>query len=207
MGPRYRFQWMAICTLLLAATVSPVFGGEVKGKVWLVGTDKADNAVVYLESPTVRPLPPPQHHAKMDQVNLQFIPHVLAILVGTTVDFYNSDDVLHNVFSPDYPGGAFNLGTWAKGDIRSYTFTKPGVATLLCNVHPEMEAYIVVLRTPYFAITGTDGTYHIVHIPAGHYTIKIWHEKQSTKAKEVDVPAKGTIIVNFHCHLRNQRKR
>lgn len=87
----------------------------------------------------------------MDQKGLTFVPHVLPILVGTTVDFKNSDDVLHNVFTPSKAGDRFDLGTWGKGQMKSFTFKKPGEVVILCNVHPEMEAYIVVVETPYFA--------------------------------------------------------
>ena len=133
-------------------------------------------------------LPRPKEHAKIDQANLVFSPHVLPVLVGTTVDFLNSDAVLHNVFSPDSCADKFNLGTWPKGEIRSYTFKKECVsATLLCKVHPEMEAFVVAVPTPYFAVTKPDGSFHIANVPDGAYTVKVWHPKLKATQKAVTV--------------------
>jgi hypothetical protein len=131
----------------------------------------------------------------MDQKNLVFVPHTLPIVLGTTVDFLNSDSVRHNVFSPDYP---YNLGTWPQGQIKSQPFTKQGVFAQLCNVHPEMEAYIVVLQNPYFAVTDAEGKYAIKGVPAGKYTLKLWQEKlKKPLSSEVTVPESGAVAVNF----------
>ena len=90
----------------------------------------------------------------MDQKNLAFVPHVLPVVVGTTVDFLNSDQVLHNVFTPDKCAGKFNLGTWPKGETRSVKFDQTGCSpVMLCNVHPEMEGFVVVLQNPYAGVT------------------------------------------------------
>ena len=134
-----------------------------------------------------RRFPAPKEHAKIDQVNLVFSPHVLPVLVGTTVDFLNSDAVLHNVFTPDACAEKFNLGTWPKGQIRSYEFKKECVATLLCKVHPEMEAFVVAVPTPYFAVTKADGSYQIPDVPDGTYTVKVWHPKLKAAQKSVTV--------------------
>jgi hypothetical protein len=123
----------------------------------------------------------------MDQANLVFAPHVLPILVGTTVDFLNSDAVLHNVFSPDACAEKFNLGTWPKGQTKNYTFKNECVATLLCKVHPEMEAFVVAVPTPYFAVTKADGSYTIANVPDGAYTVKVWHPKLKATEKAVTV--------------------
>jgi copper binding plastocyanin/azurin family protein len=106
----------------------------------------------------------------VNQKDLVFVPHIVPVLAGTTVDFLNSDTVRHNVFSPD--GEKFNLGTWPKGETRPHTFAKPGVYTLLCNVHPEMEAFVVVLENPFFAFSGKDGSFRIEHVPAGKFTLQ-----------------------------------
>ena len=137
----------------------------------------------------------------MDQKNLAFVPHVLPVLAGTTVDFINSDDVLHNVFSPDKCCDKFNLGSWPKGQSKSFTFMNAGcAATLLCNVHPEMEGYVYVVGTPYYAVSTKDGSYEIKGVPAGKYTLKIWHEKLKGQDVTVDVPEKGSATVNFDIH-------
>jgi len=129
-------------------------------------------------------------------MNLVFSPHVLPILVGTTVDFLNSDAVLHNVFSPDACADKFNLGTWPKGQIKSYQFKKECVsATLLCKVHPEMEAFVVAVPTPYFAVTKPDGSFHIANVPDGAYTVKVWHPKLKATQKAVTVA--GSSAADF----------
>ncbi|MEK6570907.1 MAG: carboxypeptidase regulatory-like domain-containing protein, partial [Bacteroidota bacterium] len=110
----------------------------------------------------------------------------------------NSDDVLHNVFTPDKCAEKFNLGTWPKGKARSYTFKNTGcVSVMLCNVHPEMEAYILVLETPYYAVSTKDGSYIIKNVPAGKHTLRIWHEKLKGESQEVTVTESGEVTANF----------
>jgi hypothetical protein len=120
-------------------------------------------------------------------VNLVFAPHVLPVLAGTTVDFLNSDKVLHNAFSPDTCAEKFNLGTWPQGQTKSYTFKSECAATVLCKVHPEMEAFVVAVPTPYFAVTKADGSYTIADVPDGAYTVKVWHPKLKAAQKAVTV--------------------
>lgn len=181
--------------MLFSATI---LAGDIKGKVKAKGWKHSGDAIVYIDKVSGKALQPPKEHAVMDQKNLVFVPHVLPVSVGTTVDYLNSDDVLHNVFSPDKCAEKFNLGTWPKGQTRSYTFKEPGCfSVMLCNVHPEMEAYIVVLENSYFAISAKDGSYHIKNVPAGTYTLKIWHEKLKSQSAEVEVPEKGEVVVDF----------
>ena len=108
----------------------------------------ASDAVVYVDAIPGKAFPAPATHAVVDQVRLAFVPHVLPVLVGTTVDFNNSDNVNHNVFTPAKCAGAFNLGSWGRGSAKSHTFDKPCVADLLCNVHSEMEGYVLAVPTP-----------------------------------------------------------
>ncbi len=184
----------------LAFVASSARAGDITGKITAKGARNAANAVVYIDKIPGKVFPPPKKHALMDQKNMTFVPHVLPILVGTTVDFLNSDDVMHNVFTPDKCAGKFNLGSWPKGQKKSYTFKKPCAAVILCNVHPEMEAYIVAVETPYFAVTAKDGSYTIKNVPAGKYTLKVWHEKLKGKPVQITVPAKGTVTQNFVIH-------
>jgi plastocyanin len=185
-----------IVTFVLSAAVAlPLAAGEIHGKVVCKGVRDSGNAVVYVESVPGKTFAPPKEHARIDQTNLTFVPHVLPVLIGTTVDFQNSDAVLHNVFSPDACAEKFNLGTWPKGQIRSYTFKKDCVATLLCKVHPEMEAFVVAVPTPYFAVTKADGAYRIGDVPDGSYTLKVWHPKLKGTQKTVKVA--GATAVDF----------
>ena len=134
--------------------------------------------------------PAPEKHPVMDQKGLQFQPHILIVQLGTTVDFLNSDTVQHNVFWPSVSGdkkAGHNLGTWPKGDKRSFKFDKPGVVPLLCNVHPEMSGYVVVSPTPYFAKTDKSGEYKIENVPDGSYNVTAWHEGAKNQSKPVTV--------------------
>ncbi len=178
---------MLLAGTLCLAIAAPLFAGEIHGKVACKGVRDSAGAVVYVAAIAGKTFPAPAEHAKIDQLNLVFHPHVLPVLVGTTVDFLNSDAVLHNVFSPDACAEKFNLGTWPQGQTRSFTFKKECAATLLCKVHPEMEAYVVAVGTPYFAVTGVDGSYAIPGVPDGAYTLKVWHPKLKGAEKAVTV--------------------
>jgi plastocyanin len=172
--------------------------GNISGKVKAKGVKHNGNAIIYIEKIAGKDFTPPKEHATMDQIKMEFLPHVLPVLVGTTVDFLNNDDVLHNVNCPDQCAEKFNLGTWPKGQVHSYTFKKAGCApAILCNIHPEMEAYVFVTETPYFSVSEKDGSYSIKNVPAGTYTLNIWHEKLKGQAVSVDVPEKGDVTINF----------
>jgi plastocyanin len=177
------------------AVSAPALAGDLHGTVKCKGVRDSANAVVYVDTIAGKTFPAPKEHAKIDQTNLLFVPHVLPVLVGTTVDFLNSDAVLHNVFSPDACAEKFNLGTWPKGEIKSYTFKKDCVATLLCKVHPEMEGFVVAVPTPYFGVTKPDGSYTIPNVPDGSYTVKVWHPK--LKAATKTVPVAGATAADF----------
>ncbi len=193
-------SWPAAALLALPLAVvlaaSPAArAGSLAGTVKCLGAKNSADAVVYVDSIPGKTFAPPKEHARIDQKNMAFIPHVLPVLVGTTVDFVNSDPFLHNVFSPDKCAEKFNLGSWPQGQTRSYTFKKPCAATLLCNVHPEMEAFAVAVPTPYFAVTDAKGAYSIPNIPDGTYTIKVWHPKLKGTTQQVVVTA--ATAMNF----------
>jgi len=182
--------------VLLALTVAlPMAAGDLHGKVVCKGVRDCADAVVYVGAIAGESFPAPKDHAKMDQKNLVFSPHILPVLVGTTVDFLNSDAVLHNVFTPEACAEKFNLGTWPQGQTKSYTFAKECAAVLLCKVHPEMEAYVVAVPTPYFTSVKADGSFHIGDVPDGSYTVKIWHPK--LKAAEKPATVAGATEVDF----------
>jgi plastocyanin len=188
---------MALVAITLASS-AVVFSGSITGKIKAKGAKNGGDAVIYIAPIAGKKFEPPKEHPRMDQRKLSFIPHVLPVLVGTTVDFMNSDDVLHNVFSPDQCTGKFNLGSWPKGQTKSYTFKEPGCkSTLLCNVHPEMEGYVIVVETPYYAVSDKDGSYTIKDIPPGKYTLKIWHQKLKGSDAQVEVPAAGNVTMDF----------
>jgi len=184
--------------MLLLFTINISFS-QITGKV---NTDASKakykaNTVVYIEKANGT-FAPPAKHPTMNQKSLVFIPHVLPVLAGTLVDFQNSDDVLHNVFCPD-ACCKFDLGSYPKGVVKSQKFSKAGCqSVILCNVHPEMEAYVVVLQNPYFAITDKDGNYKISNVPPGNYVLKVWNEKLKSKDQAIVVPASKSLVVNFN---------
>jgi plastocyanin len=171
-------RWAAV----LLAAASAATAGELKGVVTVTGMKNNADAVVYVDAIAGKTFPAPTTHSKMDQKDLVFSPHVLPVVVGTTVDFVNSDAVLHNVFSPDKCCEQFNLGSWPQGQSRSYTFKTRCNATLLCRVHAEMEGFVVALPTPWFAVTDKKGAYTIKDLPDGKYTVKVWHPKVKAEA-------------------------
>ena len=182
----------ALLAVILSVSAGFTGAGDLKGTVKAVGVKDSGDAVVYVDAIAGKSFPAPEAHALMDQKNLVFIPHVLPVLVGATVDFRNGDAVLHNVFSPDKCADKFNLGSWPQNQVRSHTFKAPCAATILCNVHPEMEAFVVVLPTPYFAVTDKSGAYAIKDVPDGSYTVKVWHPKLKEISKPITVAGATT---------------
>jgi len=182
--------------LSLAVSLSAVssLAGDIKGKVSVQGLKSAANIAVYVDTIPDKKFDPPSQHVVVDQKKMEFIPRVAVVVQGTTVDFTNSDPVGHNVYWPSISGNkklTHNLGTWPKGDKKSFQFNDPGMASLLCNVHPEMSGYVVVASTPYFAVTDKDGNYEIKNVPAGKYTLKTWSEDGKPATQTIEVTASG----------------
>lgn len=121
-------------------------------------------------------VPASGQHARMVQKNKTFTPHVLAIPVGTNVDFPNFDPIFHNAFST-YNGTVFDVGLYPPGSSRSVHFTRPGIVRVFCNIHAAMSAIIAVLDTPWFAVTDTKGQFSIRDVPAGEYRMRFFHER------------------------------
>lgn len=183
--------------VLLAASLG--WAGEIKGKVTAQGMRSAENIAVYIDAIPGKKFDPPAQHVTIDQNKMKFVPHVAVVLQGTTVDFLNSDPVGHNVYWPSVGGNkklAHNLGTWPKGQKKSFPFNDLGPAPLLCNVHPEMSGYVVVVPTPYFAVTDKEGAFEIKNVPPGQYTLKTWSEEGKPTSQAVNVTA-GTLAVDI----------
>ena len=175
--------WLAV--LVMAASVA-MYAGDVKGKV----SGVSGVSVVWVEAIPGKTFPPAEKNPVMDQKGLMFQPHIMAVPVGTTVEFLNSDNVAHNVFWASISGNkklGHNLGTWPQGEKKPFKFDQPGVASLLCNVHPEMSGYIVVTPTPYSAQSDAAGNFTIAGVPDGSYTVTAWHEGAKNQSKPVTV--------------------
>jgi plastocyanin len=175
-----------------------IVGSAIGAAAWLfaaaLAADTLSGAaprdtVVWLVGPGV-PAQTASAHAVMDQRSMHFLPHVLAVEVGTTVEFENHDTVVHNVFSPDACAGSFDLGTWGPGGTRSQRFDRPCKATILCSLHPDMEAWVVVVPSPHFAVAGPDGRYLMKDVPAGAYTLKAWRPEDGPESS-AEVVVKG----------------
>lgn len=183
--------------VLLMAGVS--LAGDIKGKVSVQGLKSAENIAVYVDAIPDKKFDAPTTKPVVDQAKMAFSPHVIVVQVGTTVEFLNSDPVGHNVYWPSISGNkklAHNLGTWPKGEKKSFQFNDVGVASLLCNVHPEMNGYVVVAPTPYFAVTDKNGNYEIKNVPAGKYTLKTWSEDGKVTTQAVEVGA-GSVSADL----------
>ena len=170
--------------------------GSIAGRVDSPWVRRIEGAV-YVERIEGGKFDPPKEAAVMDQKDLVFVPHVLPVLVGTTVRFPNSDTVRHNVLSPKGSPKVFNLGTYDAGEAKEVVFETPGVVPLLCNVHSEMSAFVLVLETPWFARTDRTGGFQIEGVPPGTYRLTAWHEKLKPLTKDVKVEAGKTAEVVF----------
>jgi len=180
-----------IAITAMAALTTASYGGTIHGKV----SGVSGESVVYVEAITGKTFPAPAQQVTMDQKGLLFVPHILVVQQGTTVQFLNSDSVAHNVFWISISGNkklGHNLGTWPKGQKQAFKFDNPGVVPLLCNVHPEMAGYIIVSPTPYFAETDKSGEYKIENVPDGAYTVTAWHEGAKNKSNPVNVAGDTT---------------
>ena len=187
-----------------------VIAGNIKGALKVKGLRTPENILVYLSK-----APPAAEDLSkvkfvMDQRNLEFVPQVLPILVGATVDFPNNDKVDHNVFSMSRTK-KFNLGSYTAGESKSVVFDKPGIVELRCDVHAEMAAYILVMKNPYFAVTDKQGQFEIPDsshleqtgltgvkdLPPGKYFIKSWHQKLKSQKQAVVVPENGVVTIQL----------
>jgi plastocyanin len=186
---------LSVFAMFLTLSLSPfAWAGTIEGKA------PSGNSVVYVDSIPGKSFPAPTQKPLIDQKGLKFNPSVLVVQQGTTVDFQNDDTVQHNVFWPSISGNkkeGHNLGTWPKGEKRSFKFDQPGVVPLLCNVHPEMAGYIVVSPTPYFAQTDAAGNFKIDNVPDGTYNLVVWHEGSKPQSKSVTVAGNATASLTF----------
>ncbi len=183
----------AVAALLFMSAATAADKGVVTGTVTAKGLRTNADLVVSLQAPGLKRAPPSKPIA-MDQTGMLFVPHVLPVVAGTTVRFLNSDPTPHNVFSPE---AKYNLGTWPQGETRDYKFDKPGIYTQLCRVHPEMEAFIVVLETPYFAVTDRTGRFEIRNVPAGQYTLVVWGQRVKEAKQPVTVEGGKSVTVDI----------
>jgi plastocyanin len=211
--------WAAGGTTPHAATAGGAANGTIRGRVELrqppadlgrranagdLGMPRPHDAtdrrrsVVYLET---APRPAfdqrDEPRARLDQRNETFVPHVLAIVAGTTVDFPNNDKTYHNVFSLSSTK-TFDLGRYAVGRSQSVRFDRPGIVRVFCDIHSHMSAFILVFAHRYFAVTDDEGRYRLDNVPPGSYTVVAWNESSPTDSRRVVIgDAGGDVEANF----------
>ena len=177
MNCRLTFLLILIPALSLAATAT--------GKVTVESPSakQKDNSgvVVWFEPIAGKPDWKPAAAPVMLHKNKTFLPHVLPIVVGTKVAFPNKDPFFHNAFS-NYDAQIFDVGLHAPGTTRDFTFTRPGVVRVFCNIHPNMSAVILVLSTPYFAVSDAAGNLTLPVLPPGEYRQQVFHERVAADA-------------------------
>ena len=154
--------------------------------------------VVWLEPVSGAVAAPQARHAEMLQKNKTFSPHVLAITLGTTVDFPNRDFIFHNAFS-NYNGETFDIGLYPPHTTKAIAFNRPGVVRVFCNIHPTMSAVIVVLKSRYFSVSDRSGAIQIADVPPGSYRLRVFHERATEQTLEalsriVEVPPEGLQV-------------
>ena len=185
-------RWLISFSLVLCSAA----GATVTGAVSLVdslhpavqsGRDFS-GVVVWLEpvgggAGATIPVPA---RAQIVQKNKKFLPHILAVSTGTTVDFPNKDPIFHNAFS-NFEGKVFDIGLYAPGTSRSVRLDRPGIVRVFCNIHPTMSAVVVVLATPHFALTNAEGRFQITNVPAGEYALRFFHERATASTLEAAV--------------------
>lgn len=209
-------RWLIIAALCASAASRADAQATIEGRVELPKTGYAPvltkrydvvppggvlrpdppRAVVYLEGSFAQTASRPKKQVL--QKDLMFSPGVLAVQVGTTVEFPNDDPTYHNIFSYS-PAKRFDLGRYRPEErpVPSQTFDTPGLVTLRCDIHDHMRGLILVLETPHFVTTDTDGRYRLSGIPPGNYKLKVWLGSKMAHERAVELKSGASTRVDF----------
>ena len=167
-----------------------------------VNYEEMTDFVVFIEGkPEKAPRPPEKPLEVITQRDAVFRPRVTPIVVGTTVQWPNRDDIYHNVFSMSEPN-SFDLGLYKDPEVKEWTFKSAGRVDVFCSIHTKMSCVILVLENPWFAATDKRGRYKIENVPPGKYRLKAWHERMPTQTREIIVPEKGEVEVDFSMGIK-----
>lgn len=183
-------------TLLPILLLANPIADSVAGSVSLSNGKAASQAVVWLDGSVKSK---PMSRAIVDQRGRKFIPHISAVTVGTEISFPNNDTVFHNVFAA-FDAKKFDLGMYPRGKTKIQSFPKPGLVALMCSIHAEMSAYVMVVDTPYFTVADSKGKFKLPPAQAGRYTLRCWHESGETWSSTIEVPKTSQVSI------RTQRK-
>ena len=202
-----RTFWLIITLLAATGAFTHAYAGSVSGRaVSQDGAPVTDAVLTAVPADGGIVAAKPGSKAVMIQEGKQFIPYVLAVQAGTTVDFPNHDSFRHQVYSFS-TAKTFELKLYGSGEIGSVLFDKPGAVPVGCNIHDNMLAYVYVTPGPHFALTGAEGAAQLKGLPAGTYTISAWHPHQRgvSPSQQVTVSADGDVEVKVELRLRNTR--
>jgi plastocyanin len=176
-----------------------------------VNYEEMHDFIVYIDGPLTNQIPAPAAETKqvvtkrVKQTGAMFDPHVLPVMVGTTVEWPNNDQILHNVFSYSEPK-KFDLGLYKSPQLERVTFDKPGRVDVFCSIHTRMNCIVLVLQNPFFATANEKGKYSITNVPPGTYHLKAWHERLPEAVKEITVPENGDVRVDFTLGIKDLPK-
>jgi len=215
---RYRVavpvRFVHVLLALFAVAPSPAVAtagaqGAVSGQVTILErgarrTDDLANAVVHLEPVSGRATAPPPTTSAMALQGRQFSPRVRVVPEGSRIAFPNQDPFSHNVFSKA-ANGPFDTESYGRGKTRDQTFRTAGIYPLYCNVHPRMTAFVLALRTPWYAQAGGDGRFEVAGVPAGSYRLHVWHDRAAAHVADVVVPAVGVAGLRIELDARNHQ--
>ena len=178
--------------LAMLATSAYAQDGSISGTVEARPSKFLGDTIVYLkEVPGAKTAP---QTFEIDQKGMEFEPHIVRLVIGDSVKFHNHDKVDHNVMSPE---GGYDLGAWGTGATKEHTFTKPGVYSQVCKLHPEMLAYVFVGQNRFSAQVDDKGDFTITGVPPGSYELEIWNPKLKAAPQKVTVVGDGKVAVHF----------
>jgi plastocyanin len=201
---------MTLRLLILSFLLQALAPGQditLRGKVNVIHQSKkapgSGNVVLWLTPAFTSQSEPPLPTPRLVQKDKKFSPHIIAIRVGTEVEFPNQDPFFHDVFSI-YRGKPFDLGLYESGTSRKVRFSQAGVSYIFCNIHPEMSAAVVAVPTPYFTVTSADGSFQIGHLSPGRYRMSVWYEQSSpteldSVTRDLDIhDAMAPVQIDLH---------
>ena len=180
--------------VLAKRPTSAAYPGRSVPTAALAPISELRNVVVYLKDAPPRPQPPMR--VEIRQVDENFVPRVIAVPVGSTVEFPNDDPIYHNVFSLSSAKN-FNLGRYPRGKSQSVTFDKPGVVRVFCDIHSHMSATVIVFAHPWFAIPDEAGRFQLPEVPPGDREITAWHERLGDTTLRVRVDTGRPATADF----------
>lgn len=175
---------------------------QVAGDLIVSGAREIRNVVVWLENPPPgAPSAPPPAATPMDQKECVFVPRIVIVPPGGTVEFLNSDRLLHNLHSVSRENMSFNR-TQPKGRTIPISFGKPEIVRIDCDLHSWMRGWVVVASHPFYALTDAQGRFKLDNVPAGQYTVRVWHERLGESSRPITVPATGPAPLTIELHSR-----